>query len=46
MGELPSTALPNNQSSARGGRQRDDQRNERKKHVEDVPEAMTSVFQM
>ena len=50
MRELPSTAIPYSQSSARGARQRDgqrdDQRGGRGGRVEGVLEIMTSVFQM
>ena len=44
MNELPSTAVSDNQSSARKTCQRGDQRDEREERVEDVPEIMTSVF--
>ena len=43
VGELPSTAVPDSQSSAQGARQRGGQRGGR---VGGVPEAMTSVFQV
>ena len=46
MGELPSTAVPDSQPSARGGRQRGGQRGGRGGRVGGVPEAMTSVFQV
>ena len=54
MNELSSTAIPNNQPSARGARQSDGQRGgqlsgqqaEREGRVEDVPKAMMSVSQV
>ena len=49
MSELPSTAVPDNQSSARKDRQRGDQRDDQRGEQEGrvgVSETMTSVFQM
>ena len=46
MDELSPTMISDSQSSARGARQRDDQRDEREQRVRGVPKAMTSVFQV
>ena len=46
ISEVSSTAISDNQLSARKTRQRDDQRDERKKRIEDILKIMMNVFQV